>query len=313
MGFLFDTMILLFMLKYFLIPFLFILLTTRAVHGQADFPEELSQPQTDSLMKYEMMLKEIGDSMLGGQSEDVRANAVMKYIPLLVKTLKFRGSFDYPFDSLKFMKKLKPEDQSFRIYNWNLQFDDQTFRYYGAIQLDYKNRLMLFPLFDRSDNIPDSLAEDTILTHENWYGAQYYALIEEKHKRQKFYTLLGWDGSTHISNKKIIDVLTFNEQGLPVFGAPMFEWGEDTVKTRVIFEFSNQAVMALDYLPRHNIITYDHLSPPDEKSKGKKFTYVPDGSYDYFIYKRGKWIRKELLFETYKKKIEMEDFQYNTR
>jgi hypothetical protein len=33
------------------------------------------------------------------------------------------------------------------------------------------------------------------------------------------------------------------------------------------------------------------------------YTYVPDGTYDYFIWKKGKWVFQEELFGNFKEPI----------
>src|SRR5688500_7350438 len=85
------------------------------VMAQRGAVQEEPNAAADTLRKYEMELKAIGDSMIDGQKQGERIKALLKYVPLLVKTLKLEGSYDYPFDSLSFMKVLKPEDGSFRI------------------------------------------------------------------------------------------------------------------------------------------------------------------------------------------------------
>lgn len=285
-------------MKKLLIHILFMLLTV-AVLAQED------TTALTPLQQYEQQLLALGDSMLDGRTEEVRIAAVKEYIPLLVKSLQEEGSFEYPFDSLRFMKKLVPEDEAFALYNWTLKLDDGTYRYYGALQMN-TDSFVLFPLFDLSKNI-DTLLEDTVLTHRNWFGAQYYQVVGTKHRRQRYYTLLGWDGHTEMSNKKIIDVLTFDDQGNPVFGAPIFQTEEGQVKKRLVFEFSNRAVMMLNYLPDYELITYDWLVPPNAQAEGQYFTYIPSGSYDYLRWKKGRWQQEEELFENSGRRIKMED------
>src|SRR5438105_3745736 len=86
----------------------------------------------DSLHANELKLKDLGDTVVDGITQTRRIRALKKFIPLLVKTLKFPGSFDYPFDSLPFLKILQPEDHSFRLLNWALKYNDGSYRYYGA-------------------------------------------------------------------------------------------------------------------------------------------------------------------------------------
>jgi hypothetical protein len=235
-----------------------------------------------------------------GAKQGERIKALVKYVPLLVKTLKMEGSFDYPFDSLTFMKKLMPEDRTFRLYNWTLKYDDGSFRYYGAIQVNRKDSFKLIPLRDYREK-HDTMLENIVVGPDQWVGALYYSLISEKVKGKTYYTLLGWDGDQYISDKKIIDVLSF-DKGKPVFGAPIFDI-KGKIKNRIIFQFSGDATMLLQYVPDYNMITFDKLVPPNQFGEGMFYTYVPDGTYDYFIWQKNRWVFEEELFDKFKKPI----------
>jgi hypothetical protein len=274
-----------------------------AVNGfsqkKGDDPNIPSTAQ-DSLRKYELELQALGDSMIDGTKQAVRIKALMRYVPTLVRALKFEGSISYPFDSLKFMKMLAPEDKSFRLYNWALKYDDGSFRYYGAIQVNRKDSFKLIPLRDYREK-HDTVVENIVVSPDQWVGALYYSMITQKIKGRPYYTLLGWDGDQYISDKKIIDVLHF-EKGNAIFGAPIFEI-KGIVKTRVVFQFSGDATMLLQYVPDYKMITFDKLVPPNKWGEGMFYTYVPDGTYDYFTWKKGKWIFEEELFENFRKPI----------
>lgn len=262
-------------------------------------PENMPFPaQTDSLQAYEKKLKAIGDSMVDAKFQYTRIKALTQYIPTLVQALKFRGSYDYPFADLTFMQKLEPEDHSFRLYSWLLKYDDGTFRYYGAIQFPGE-KLKLIPLRDYSEKL-DSAVQELVLDKDTWFGAFYYNIFTSEIKGKKYYILFGFDGNTSGSNKKLIEVLSFDDKNQPVLGAPIFEKDGKTL-SRVIFEFNEEATMLLNYIPDQNLITLDHLVPPNPDSEGFYFTYIPDGTYDYFLFKNGKWIfQNKELFKKYK-------------
>ncbi len=264
-------------------------------------PVPPANSQIDSLKKYELKLQALGDSILHGPIQLDRINATTAFIPLFVKTLKFRGSFDYPFDSLKFLKKLTPPDGRFRIYNWALAYDDGTFRFYGAIQYP-GDSLSLVALRDYRQKLdPDTLEQITV-GPDQWVGALYYNIAETMVKKTPYYTLIGWDGHNHVSDHKVIEVLWFDEKNRPRFGAPIIK-DSDTLKRRKIYEFSGETTMLLNYLPDLGVITNDHLVPPSPNAIGRFWLYVPDGSYDYWEWKKGYWVFREDLFETIHKNI----------
>ncbi|MBT3208785.1 MAG: hypothetical protein HN704_10945 [Bacteroidetes bacterium] len=203
-------------------------------------------------------------------------------------------SFTEKFDSLKWMGKLRSPDGVFRIYNWNLVFTDGTHKYFGFLQYYHKKKkiYLIYPLFDKSDEILDP--EKKYLKNTNWYGALYYEIIANKHKRNKYYTLLAWDGNNNFTNKKIIETLRFSPSGKPHFGISMFKINKKR-KKRLFFEYSDKVYMQLNYDKSKEMIVFDHLSPSQEKFKGNYQYYGPDFSIDGLFFKKGKWILKEDL------------------
>jgi hypothetical protein len=186
-------------------------------------------------------------------------------------------------------------DKAFRIITWNLVTKDERFHYYGVIQLnpeelkkikDTTNLRPFYPLIDRSDKIRAPL--DTVVGNEFWYGATYYKIILTTDKKKKYYTLLGWNGHNRMSNKKIVDVLTF-EQNKPVFGAPVFDIKRNRIFKRLVFEFNNTATLLLRYEDKKKMLVYENVSPPRLQDYGHPETYLPDGSYDVLFFKNGKW------------------------
>ena len=212
-----------------------------------------------------------------------------KFISLFERALKTDKSFDYPFDSLKSIARLASSDHRFKILNWNLPLSDGTFIYYGFIQsYNYKTKKYeLFPLIDKSDDIKNlaTISTDNL----KWFGMLYYKIIEQKYKKKTYYTLLGWEGNDKISCKKIIDVISFNNTGIPKFGEALFEMGKQNPK-RVIFEHSSSAIMSLRYDDQNELIVFDHLAPLSPAFEGQYQYYAPDLSYDGFEFKKGKWV-----------------------
>jgi hypothetical protein len=272
---------------------------------------------TDSLRIYERKLAVIGDSMLNSRSQFTRQASAKNMISVFRQALKIPGSYQYSFDSLVFISKLRPEDDAFRLFTWILKLDGNKFRYFGVVHMNDPKRFLYHPLFDRSSNEVPGLAEETnpnsgiidsVYDNINWFGMHYYSIGMTKEKKlfglrnKKYYMLLGWDGNNNISHKKIVDVLHF-ENGAPVFGAPIFETANGT-QTRFVLEYNAQAVITLKWHPDDKMISFDHLVPPSEKNKENKFTYIPSGQYDYFLWKKGSWIFDEDLFNTFNKPVD---------
>jgi|GEM_PF-264368 len=252
----------------------------------------------DSIINLESKLKTLGDSIIEGWNEFARLDALTDFIPLFVKALKVRGSYYYSFNKLDFMYKLVSPDNSFRIFNWTLRFDDGTYRYYGAIQFNSIN-LKLIPLYDYSHMIPFDIVTDTILTQESWYGVQYFDIGIMKKGKLPYYILLGWDGNNYISSKKLVEILHFDENNNAVFGAPLFSV-PGTNPMRYQLQFNKDAFVVLKFVDHKKMIAFDNLIPPTPDDSGKFWTYVPDGTYNYLKIKKGKLVFNEDIFKNEK-------------
>jgi hypothetical protein len=249
----------------------------------------LVQGQRSSTLKFwEDSMVTIASTILNGENDSVRYAAHAKFTAILSAALKQKGSFKYPFEQLNTIAKLSPSDKSFRIFNWNLPRDDGTYEYFGMVHRynkQYKN-YQVFALEDGSANLGNG--DQKVLSAKTWYGAHYYSLVEMKKKRSKYYLLLGWDGNDRMSNKKIIEVLSFGKAGQPVFGKAVLGTSLG-FKNRLVFEYNERASMSVQFKPEYKMVIYDHLSGNTESVSGQAAFQGPDGSYDGLKYKRGKW------------------------
>ncbi|MFA6261602.1 MAG: hypothetical protein WC760_09050 [Bacteroidia bacterium] len=252
----------------------------------------------DSLHDAEIRLIGLGTNMIQSGDESMRLFNGRSFLITLSRALRIKNSYFYRFDSLNCASILYSPDDAFRIITWNVVLNNETFHYFGVIQLnpvfmksikDTSNLRSVYPLIDRSSQIRNPM--DTTLGPEFWYGANYYQIIPVMNKGKKAYTLLGWNGSTMMTNKKIVDYLFF-DLNRPRFGAPVFDLKDPRYKrlpSRLIFEFSNQATMTLKYSVKKKFLIYESMVPPRPQDYGHPETYLPDGSFDYLIYKKGIW------------------------
>ena len=218
-----------------------------------------------------------------------RLKANYRFIEVLVQSLKQNSSYNLSYDTLKALSVLKDEKDKFRIFTWHVKLEKATFRHFGCIQVNDES-LKLFPFMDYSDSL--SLVADTILSEKCWLGATYYQLKSVKRGGKNYHMLMGFDPHEPFSNKKVIDVLWFEKDGSPKFGAPIFQT-DDGIKNRVVFEYKKDANFALGYSEDEKGIIYENLIPSDSKFEGMYFNYVPDGSYDKLYWKKGMWKVKE--------------------
>ena len=246
------------------------------------------------LQQLESNIKGYSDQMINEKHWYLRFVADSLFTRGFVKALKVKNSFSYRFDSIQTISKLYAPDSSFRIFTWQMMRDYTYYRQHGAIQIRTNDgSLKLFPLFDVSDftNAPN----DSIRDSRNWIGAIYYRILMHTVGDKKIYTLFGFDENGPRSNKKWIEILTFDEEGIPHFGGDYFTFEKnkkDSIKPALIKRFSveykKEARLKLNYDKDENMIVYDHLSSESEEPENL-YTYVPDGSYDGFKWTGYKW------------------------
>ena len=226
-----------------------------------------------------------------------RFGTCRELIPKLVKALKTKNSFYYPFNQLKSISIQYPQDSSFRVFTWQLYVDVNDYRYFGAIQMNTPD-LKLYPLVDRSFEVAD--VENDLLTPDQWYGAVYYNLKQVDSPQGRYYLLFGFDGYEFFRKRKVVDVLTFREDGTPLFGAPVFINTEDEnqppQKNRLMLEYSAETSVRLNYDELLEKIMFDHLIELNG-SYGEGPTKFPDGSYEGYTLQNGFWFYQSKIFD----------------
>lgn len=273
---------------------------------------------------FETQMKTLVDLMYEAPTDNERFNANEKLIAIFDEVLSMEKSFYYPFDELKKISNLKSSDNKFRIFTWAVVSQDGSFENFGFVQAknetsgDYE----VYKLKDKSDEIFNS--EFAKCDNENWFGAVYYDLITTKYEDRTFYTLLGFDGNSIYTKRKVIEPIVFKARsGKPEFGASYFY--KDKERKRYVFEYNPEASFVLkwdnqyyedksrgnkpsfiskifkksEYQSKRNnidptvakeqMIVYDVLEPMfDGMSKMTQFN-VASGIVNGFKFERGRW------------------------
>ena len=244
------------------------------------------------------------DSIVNGETPETRFRADSQFIRSLVRALKLPHSFYYPFDSLGTISRLYSPDSNFRIFTWQFKKDNLLYLQEGAIQLNQSDgSLKLLPLFDASMFTARPL--DSVRNRHNWIGAIYYKMILKTWQGRNYYTLLGFDDYSMSSNKKWMEVLTFSPQGEPEFGGPYFSFQDDSVRKKIQYrfniEYKKEALTRFNYDQDMDMVIFDHLVPEGDQPN-KKDTYIPDGDFEAFQWKEGKWVHVEKQLFNFKLK-----------
>ncbi len=259
--------------------------------------QRISPADKTFLNKKQDSLQILSDKVVTGINALDRLKADSVFTKVFVRALKTNHSYYFPFDSLYAVSRLYAPDSSFRIFTWQLVINDNVIRQHGAIQMKTTDgSLKLFPLIDKSD-ITGNMA-DTIANHYGWMGAVYYKIIETKHQGRTYYTLLGYDENNIRSNKKIIEILSF-ENGQPIFGGRQFSiasgFGYNNKMARFIMEYKKQASPRLTYDADLNMIIFEHLVS-ESNQPNKKWTLIGDGDYEGFKWTDGRWVYVNKVF-----------------
>ena len=261
------------------------------------FAQQITNSDKLFLLKKEDSLKTVGLKIVQGRDAADRFLADSAFTRIFVRALRTKNSFTHPFDSIINISKLYAPDSSFKIFTWQLMINENTIRQHGAIQMRTADgSLKVFPLIDKSDMITNQT--DSISDNNAWMGAVYYKIIQKEYKGETFYTLLGFDENNIKSDKKIMDVLQF-VNGKPVFGSQLFvmENGNQYQKqmARYILEYKKEAAARLTFDEDLGAIVFDELTS-ESNTPNKKWTLVPDGEYNGFVWKNGKWVLTSNLF-----------------
>ena len=248
----------------------------------------------DSIRNFEYQLEGLSYNIINSADIQERITSCYYFIQTLKSALKVPQSFEYDFTTLKTVSAIKPDDNRFRVFTWNLLLDSGKYMYFGAIQMNNTDSLVLFGLYDSSDYNKDIYYGQ--FDNRHWMGALYYQVHHYKWKREDYYLMFGWDGQDSRTNRKIIDVLWFDEEGNPQFGKEIFNF-EGDLQSRIIFDFSDRAAMLCRYDKNEKAIVFANLVPINPMMKDNFSNYVPDGTYDFLRFDKGTWRRESMMFE----------------
>lgn len=264
------------------------------------FTQAISPADKKKMQAKEDTLAEYARYMITDTLQEDRMISDSIFTRTLVRALQIKNSFYHPFASVAGISKLYAPDSSFRIFTWNVQFDEYYSRQKGAIQLPTRDgSLKLFPLRDVSEFTENAF--DSIRTKDNWIGAVYYNIVKTTNNQGKnFYTLFGIDHNNVKSTKKWIEVLHFDKNSSPLFGGPFFTYEKDSIPKkpayRINLEFKKDARVLADFIKDLDLILIDHLISENDEVENK-WTYIPDGDNEAYKWENGKWVHIDKAFD----------------
>ena len=187
-------------------------------------------------------------------------------------------------DFSEFMMFSKKEEKGrFRIFNWNVPLSNRN--HYECVFAVAKAKGGVNLITCKSSTKDLSQLNNRSLSHKDWPAVLYYDIIPLSKKNDKEFVLLGWDGNDAITSRKVIEVISINEKNIR-FGLNRFKDMDKPIK-RYIIEYSSDATVGLNYEKKFKRLVFDHLSPTSPNLEGQYQFYVPDMSFDSFVFKKG--------------------------
>lgn len=226
--------------------------------------------------------------MVMGDRPELRVSGFDSLQIHLEDVLRSNAVSKFDFDSLRSLAIQYPPDSTFCLITAQCEVDPDHYRHFGFI----KTHDTLFVLEDISELINNPEGE---LIGE-WFGALYYNLVPFNGPEGISYLLFGFDGHSKEVRRKLIDVLTFSDQGKPRFGAPVFVYDNQEKKHRVILEYSSEISIKLNYDEELEMVLFDHLIPMKGIYENQPIVMVSDGSYEGFKLENRRWKYVEKVF-----------------
>lgn len=232
------------------------------------------------------------DAMSNANHYENRVIASEKFLNEFHSILESESPFNYDFKSIPELTVLEDSLQSFKLVTWQVQKGEEEFEYHGYI---IKKNQKVIPLSDAYDQLSD--LDYLVCDPDSWIGGIYYDIIEAGNS----YYVFSYRQNNKFEKFKSFDILYFDEKDQPVFGKEKFVFESDGVRpriqNRVTFKYSADAILSLNYNKDMQMVVHDHLMQVIGRLPEQGPTFVPDGTYEGFVFEEGKWIYKEKLFD----------------
>lgn len=236
------------------------------------------------------------DAMFNSASGEHRIRANDSVVVHLEKTLSNHNGMELDWSSVPWISVLGADSLGFKLCTWEINIDDRQYRAFGYLIKEDGDFIRLNPLSDRSN------IDRQVFGSDRWPGARYYALHPIDSDSGIYYLLLGYRGYSQWNRQRIVDVLSFDAEGQPVFGAPIFlRQGQDPKRdalTRWSMDYSAQVNVQLHYDTILDALVFSHIIALPGQGQDGQPALVPDGSFEGYLHRDGLWWYKEKMFET---------------
>lgn len=198
------------------------------------------------MSKYQSDLQLLFDQVYYAPTEAERFRASEEALTLFGQAMGEENSFRWQWDFGSLVSVLTAPDGKFRIVTWHVMDDSYEYECFGLLQVysEKSEDYVVHTLVDRSADMVNR--QESTLTVDNWFGAVYQELITTTHDGKLYYTLLGWSGVDCLTQRKVIEPLTFKgNAATPQFGMPLFK--KERNLRRIVLEYRVDAMVNLRY------------------------------------------------------------------
>ena len=281
----------------------------------------VSAQSKDEMAGYQQELEQLFEKAFNAATDNERYNANEQALSMLEEALLGEKSFAWKWSFDHNVSVLTSDDDKFKIFSWAIIRDNGEYECFGYVQSkgvdeDDDDVWRAYPLHDLSDEIINR--EETVLDADHWLGSVYQELIQTQHDGKTYYTLLGWNGCSMLTQRKVIEPIQINPRnGKPQFGQALFK--KDKNRRRIVLEYTKEAMVNLSYekqlsISKENVrvkkdgrtvttqvthetpeqmIIFDELEPQVAGMEGLFQYYVPSGREMAYVFVNGRWELRE--------------------
>ena len=231
-------------------------------------PTLLSAQNKVIMSKYQSDLQVLFDQVYNAPDEAMRFRASEEALTLFQQALAEENAFRWQWDFGSLVSVLTAPDGRFRIITWHVRNDDYEYECYGLLQVysDKAEGYVVHTLVDRSADMVNR--QESTLAPDNWFGAVYQELVATTHDGKTYYTLLGWSGVDCLTQRKVIEPLTFKgAAATPQFGMPLFK--KERNLRRIVLEYRADAMVNLRYEEQF-VQVVERVRPKQKRSRRRK-------------------------------------------
>lgn len=263
----------------------------------AQSPDEIASRWT----AFQDSLDAWGEQMVRNQDLEIRQNVFELIKNEMSVMLHDSLMAQKEFRDLPFLSILIPRDSSFRVITWQLYVDKDTYVYHGFLQKLGKEA----KVFELKPGLRTQLmVEFRELSLDQWKPGLYYNIHTVKTDSTPYYIMFAFNGYGYFERSKFMDVLRFNQDGVPYFGAPVFHkylnedntGGRKETKHRHVMVYSAESSVTLNYSQIHSHLVYNHLTNFQGTHEGQGLIWVPDGTYEGYKLEGSEWYYVRRVF-----------------